>query len=180
MNNPVSRALNGIRNGESDYQIARDIFANASRANSIPAARFADDFAEAFGGPAGASSKDQCADIVTRAPDSAKAIRAIASFGAMAAELRRLQDSEESLKRSESLLASRLEAAQAEALALESTVSEHAKAGACQRERLAAYRDAAAQFTFAELRDGGQRFRALFAAFDSDVKAEAAAERGDA
>jgi len=93
------KALNGIANGESDYRLARGIFNGIEGADNygqtvtIAAARLADDMAEAFG-PFGDIAKT----------GDYKGARVLASFGAMAAELRRLQDENAELKKSRGLI----------------------------------------------------------------------------
>lgn len=87
----VAKALGGIANAESDFAEARRIFqpeTGASRITTIAAARLADDMTEAFG------EFDLIATL-----GNYKGARVLASFGAMAAELRRLQDENAELKR---------------------------------------------------------------------------------
>lgn len=162
-------ALGGIRNGESDYRIARSIFNDESGEHvTVAAARLADDMAEAFG----------AFGTIAESGDF-KGARVLASFGAMAAELRRLQDSEAQLKKSEALLTSRLDQAQKTAAELEDQLCTFARYGAERESHLSAYRDAAARFTFGEMRDNGEHFRALFEAYSADVTAVQRAERGE-
>jgi hypothetical protein len=103
MKQGIKAALNGIANGESDFATAEAIFTNreCGRVVTIAAARLADDMAEALVSDGGASNKKAFETIANGRPAFA---RMLASFGAMAAELRRLQDQNEEQKRSLQLM----------------------------------------------------------------------------
>jgi hypothetical protein len=94
MQKDIKAALGNIRNAESDFQTAKDLFdgRESGHVNTIAACRLADDMAAAFGsfGTIAESSNFGGA-------------RVLASFGAMAAELRRLQDENAELKKSNAL-----------------------------------------------------------------------------
>lgn len=176
------QALNGIANGLADFEAAELIFSAGDKPGLAPcmstaAARLADDIAEALVNDGGAANPKAFETIASGRPAF---IRMLASFGAMARELRRLQDSEEQLKRRNGELGRLLDAANQANAELESSLTAHAQAGNGQRQRLALYREAAAQFTFGEMRDGAPHYRQLFEAYSADIEAEAAAERGDA
>jgi hypothetical protein len=97
MHKEVKAALGEIRNAAADYQTAKDIFDNRDCGHvvTIAAARLADDMAQAFGSFGTIAESSNFAGA-----------RVLASFGAMAAEFRRLQDSEAELKKAASLQAS--------------------------------------------------------------------------
>jgi hypothetical protein len=163
----AEQALKGIHNGLADFAIAESIFANSGAHLTVAAARLADDIAEAFG------SFEHIAGLERGQP-----IRMLASFGAMAAELRRLQDENAQLKRSLGAAHVARDRAQKESAALEHTVGEHAKAGASMASRLMAYRSACAALKFGMTRDYPES-AALLRAYCADCDAEQRAERGE-
>jgi hypothetical protein len=88
----AASALEGIRNGLEDFEHARGIFINESPYMTVLAARLADDMCEAFDANHGAANPD-CFEYIASTPERTGAgARMLASFGAMAKELRRLQD----------------------------------------------------------------------------------------
>lgn len=95
MRNDIKAALGDIANAAADYATAESIFENrdAGRVVTIAAARLADDMEEAFGSFRTIAESSNFAGA-----------RVLASFGAMAAELRRLQDEGAAQKESIRLL----------------------------------------------------------------------------
>lgn len=95
MQKDIKAALGDIANAESDFQTAKDLFdgRESGHVNTIAACRLADDMAAAFGS----------FGLIAESSNFAGA-RVLASFGAMAAELRRLQDQNAELKKSRGLI----------------------------------------------------------------------------
>jgi hypothetical protein len=91
-NMKAQQALNGIRNGIEDFHAAESIFGNSSPIITIAAARLADDMADCFGSFRHIKESGNGAGF-----------RVLASFGAMAAELRRLLYENAELKKAAAL-----------------------------------------------------------------------------
>lgn len=95
-----TQSLNGILNGLADFNAAEAIFEegeNSGRYVTVAAARLADDMAEAFA--EGGAGKGAFSMLLGNDEKGTRA-RMLASFGAMACELRRLQDQSEEQRRS--------------------------------------------------------------------------------